>query len=128
MSRKSTARRSTTVSVGMVGAVAVALAATATGCATGESVQAACVNKHTQQRLDDDYCDNDHHHHYSPGLASWYYFGAGKSIPPVGGRVSRGSGSYKAPRSASIVRGGFRVGGGKAPAAHGFGRGISVGG
>lgn len=120
-------RRSAAVTVSLVAAVSLAM----TGCGAPEDddpdYRGVCVDEQTQQRVDDDECDDGHGHH------SVVFFHRGSTVPPVGSRVSGGSARPPAgassarggaPRQGGTVRGGFGGSGAKG----GGGKGGSVGG
>lgn len=64
--------------------------------------QGVCVDQTTQQRIDDDYCNNGGHYH-GHSFVGWYFFSMGHSAPRIGAPVS--GGSYQVP-DRTYVRGG----------------------
>lgn len=113
-------RRSAAVSLG----ITALLASTLAGCADTEEEstdQAICVDEQTQERIDENRCNNDG----SPGFfggAGWYFIPIGFPFPAYGGLVTGGAlrpragsvSSYSRPaagggtvRSGTVSRGGF---------------------
>lgn len=103
-------KKSAKVALGVTAAVAgvggiVALAATE----EQEPTQAAvCVDKNTNERLDDGQCDGNHHGGHFP---AWYFIPFGYSAPRLGAPVS--GGSFNTPQGTSYVTGGVPAAGGK---------------
>lgn len=96
-------------------ALTALLAATLTGCADDDADDpdsyAICVDPETQERLDDDECDDDDGHTH---VGAWYYFGGIRSgrtyvVPRVGETVA--GGTFSEP-SGSVRRGGVSASGG----------------
>jgi hypothetical protein len=118
-------RRSATVALG----VTALLAAGLTGCSSdsgsagdGEvyaedtDYQAVCVDEATQERIDDDHCDDGGPRYHGSGLAAWYFLSRGAGYPRVGRKVT--GGTFTNPSSAYTVRrGGTAAGAGTAGAA-----------
>lgn len=104
------------------------LAATSlAACGSGddaEEYRGVCVDESTQQRVDDDRCDDDG---TRVGGLGWVYFAAGTRLPALGARVSGGTAAL--PRGAAVTRGGV-PGDGATVSRGGFGGGSdsSVGG
>ncbi|HEX6357901.1 hypothetical protein [Actinophytocola sp.] len=86
--------RSVSVAIGVTAVAAAALS----GCSSSPDYNAVCIDERTQQRVDDDECDDT-----TGGTRSWYYLGSGQRIPSVGSRVSGGSTNEPA---GSVQRGG----------------------
>ncbi|MFI9600165.1 hypothetical protein ACWEQ7_23950 [Streptomyces sp. NPDC004069] len=112
--RTGSRRRSIEVSVGAVGAVAMAIALS--GCSSGPDYQGTCMNKLTQKRVTDSHCNSGGGGGAGGGSYAWWYTPRGKDVPAVGQKVdlSKGGGSFTAPKSGSVSRGGFSAKGGKA--------------
>jgi hypothetical protein len=102
-----TRRRSVSVTLG----VTAVLAATLSGCSASQEEEydygAVCVDQQTQQRVDDDGCDDDGR----DGHYGWYYIPTGSRAQPVGQRVSGGS-FDPPPSDAATFRGGVPSEGG----------------
>ena len=115
-------RRSASVTLG----VTIALATALSGCGQEEEYQygAVCADRETQQRVEDEQCDDDG---VRSGRHGWYFFPVGVLAPPIGGRVGRGSFSAP-PRNAPAYRGGIPAGGGAVSRGGFGGRSVSVGG
>ena len=107
-------RRSATVTLG----VTALLAAGLTGCGAEEAEQAedpdygaVCVDSQSQERVDDDRCDDDRGGGgVGPGLFAWYFLSRGAFAPAVGQRVS--GGTFAQPGVGTIRRGGINRDGG----------------
>ncbi|MFB7109776.1 hypothetical protein [Streptomyces sp. NPDC056190] len=108
----SSRRRSFEVSVGAVGAVAMAIALS--GCSSGPDYQGTCMDRLTQKRVTDHHCNSGGAGGAGGGNYAWWYTPRGKNAPAVGEKVnlSKGNGSFTAPKSGSVVRGGFSAKGG----------------
>jgi hypothetical protein len=101
--------RSTTVSLGVTAVVAAGLS----GCASEPDYAAVCVDPDTQERVDDDECD-DASTNGGSGIGSafvWYYLGANSRVPGLGSRVSGGTTSTSG-LNGKIQRGGLSNDGG----------------
>ena len=126
----------------VVVAPAIAILAAGTlGACSGDNdqpreVRALCVDQHTQQRIDDRYCDDNDR----DGFVGYPYYGywypsprGGSQYPPVGGRINTRSGSFSAPRvgaGTKVIKGGAPVSGGSVVSRGGLGggaKGISGG-
>ena len=95
--------------------VAPSLALILAGCGTTQPAQAGgyqgvCVNPTTQQRVDDDMCDDNDNGSGSNG-ALWYWYGMNSRYPAVGSRVTDGY-STSRPSGSNFVRGGAVASGG----------------
>ncbi|URG17449.1 putative secreted protein [Rhodococcus phage Mbo2] len=88
----------------LVAAASAAVLVAACGQSVGSS-QAICVDRKTNQRLDDSWCRND-----SSGMG-WFYLPNGSSAPAVGSRTT--SGSWDVPKNTKPVYGGVNKSGGK---------------
>jgi hypothetical protein len=114
-------RKSAAVVLGVTALLAPSLAA----CGSNDEAdnQAICVNKDTQERVDDNQCDpHDESNGIGVGGLFFWYFVAtrgGAFFPPIGGRVS--GGTFSVP-SGTSVRGGVPKAGGNVPRG-GFGGG-----
>ena len=110
-SSPSTVRRSKVVLLGLTASAASALA----GCASEPDVAAICTDPQTQQRVDDDQCDDSDDPEDYHGTGSgffWYYLGTQSGrVPAVGSRYNAGSGSYDGSKyvsaGKSVQRGGL---------------------
>lgn len=87
--------------------VAPALSLALTGCAAGDpstqeqpTHQAICVDPETEQRVDDDECDD----RGRLGVGGWYFLAMGARFPAIGGLASGGS---RGVPSTPHVRGGL---------------------
>ena len=111
--------RSVAITLGAVPLLATGL----TGCGSDDEAEysAVCVDQTTQQRVDDDECDDDNDR---GGVHGWYFFPVGVYAGGIGQRVS--GGSYTTP-SGSHVKGGVPKGGATIKRG-GFGGGIKSGG
>lgn len=95
----------------------VLAASSLSGCGGDPDVAAVCVDPQTQERVDDDMCDdsdNPSDYNGSPGIGTgffWYYLGtqSARSIPAVGAPVSGGTwnGSGLVNSGRSVQRGGM---------------------
>ncbi len=80
--------RSSSVALG----VTALMASTLTGCGSESADYAAvCVNPETEERVDDDQCDDDRDYNGVGGGFFWYYLGARALVPSVGSTVSGGT-------------------------------------
>jgi len=96
--------RSGAVALGVTAITAAGL----TGCSSSPDYAAICVDPETDERVDDDECDDadDDYSGSSPGSGFfWYYLGASSRVPAVGSGVS--GGSFRTPSSSSVQRGGL---------------------
>lgn len=100
--------RSSAVTLGVTAVMASGL----TGCATTSADYAAvCVNPDTNERVDDDQCDDDSDYNGVGTGFFWYYLGASRLVPAIGGRVSGGTFNGSG-LSGTVQRGGLpRTGG-----------------
>ncbi|WP_295661082.1 hypothetical protein [uncultured Nocardioides sp.] len=80
--------RSTGVSLGVTAIMAAGLS----GCASSPDYAAVCVDPDTDERVDDDQCDDDRAAGSGVGGAFlWYYLGASSRVPALGSRVAGGT-------------------------------------
>lgn len=119
--------RSRVLSVSVSGVLAAtSLAACGSDDTNGDAkdYHGVCVEESTQQRVDDDRCDDGGR---VGGGFGWLYYGAGSRAPAVGEQVS--GGTTTPPKGASLTRGGV-PGDGASISRGGFGGGsdTSVGG
>jgi len=101
--------RSASISLGITAVMASSL----TGCATSADYAAVCVNPDTQERVDDDQCDDDSDYN-GGGVGSgffWYYLGARSLVPGVGSTVTGGT-FRGSTLNGSVQRGGLPTTGG----------------
>jgi hypothetical protein len=100
--------RSHTVLIGVTALTASSLS----GCASQPEYAAICTDPQTQQRVDDDQCDDsDEPRDYSPGIGPgffWFYLLASSSrpIPAIGQGYSPRAGTYN---GRSLLNSGTRV-------------------
>ena len=71
--------RSASVSLGITAVMASSL----TGCATSADYAAGCVDPETEQRVDDDQCDDDSDYNGAGTGFFWYYLGASAVVPAI---------------------------------------------
>lgn len=117
-------RRSKAVIIG-ASTVAVVGALIWAGSSDDPDYQALCVDQ-SGNRIDDDYCDDDGSRSGVGGYA-WYYLRKGSRAPALGAKAT--GGTFVAPSSYSVKRGGISASGGVIKG--GFGgssRGSGVGG
>ena len=118
-------RKSAAVILGATALLAPSLSA----CSVGDDEvdnQAVCVDRRTQERVDDEQCDPDDQANVGVGGIFFWYFLAtrgGAFFPGVGQRVS--GGTYTVPGGA-YTRGGVPRAGGNVPRG-GFGGGVRSG-
>jgi hypothetical protein len=79
--------RSASISLGITAVMASSL----TGCATSADYAAVCVDPDTQERVDDDQCDDDSDYNGTGSGFFWYYLGARSVVPAIGQRTSGGT-------------------------------------
>ena len=110
MATTTTARRrmrSASISLGITAVMASSL----TGCATSADYAAVCVDPETEQRVDDDQCDDDSDYNGTGTGFFWYYLAARSLVPGVGSTVS--GGTYRGSTlNGSVQRGGLPTTGG----------------
>ncbi|MBA3800468.1 MAG: hypothetical protein H0X18_15515 [Geodermatophilaceae bacterium] len=99
--------RSTGVSLGVTAIMAAGL----TGCSSSADYAAVCVDPQTEQRVDDDECDDDSDYPGSGSGFFWYFLGASSRVPAVGGAVSGGTFNGSS-LGGNVQRGGLPVNGG----------------
>jgi hypothetical protein len=127
-------RRSATVALGVTALLAAGLAGCSSdGGSTDEGsgdadYEAVCVDNASQERIDDEYCDDRATRYHGSGAAAWYFLARGAAFPRMGGKV--GGGTFRDPgQGYKVQRGGTPVGGGTAGTASGSdGSGVSRGG
>ena len=110
MTTTSTTRRrmrSASISLGITAVMASSL----TGCATSADYAAVCVDPETEQRVDDDQCDDDSDYNGAGTGFFWYYLAARSIVPGVGSTVS--GGTYRGSTlNGTVQRGGLPTTGG----------------
>ena len=114
-------RKSAAVALGVTALLAPSLSACGGGDDESEH-QAICVDRTTEQRVDEERCDPDDEANIGVGGVFFWYFlatRAGTFFPAVGQRVS--GGTYAVP-SGTYTRGGVPRAGGEVPRG-GFGGG-----
>jgi hypothetical protein len=80
--------RSTSVALGVTALMASGL----TGCSSESADYAAvCVDPETEERVDDDQCEDDRDYHGVGAGFFWYYLAASSRVPAVGRAVSGGT-------------------------------------
>jgi len=97
------------------------LATSLTGCSAPEDepqYQGVCVDPETEQRIDDEQCDDDDGRSGGfGGVGLWYFFLLGSRFPAVGAPLTgyRSGSDYvrSAPRDGGYVRGGASADGGR---------------
>ncbi|MGB3673418.1 MAG: hypothetical protein WA988_03150 [Candidatus Nanopelagicales bacterium] len=94
-------RRSAAVALGGAALLSTALA----GCATESDYAQVCVDQRTQQRINETDCEPGSPRYGT--TAGWFYIPRGGAIPGIGSSISSSSGSFSAPTSGSVNRGGF---------------------
>lgn len=99
--------RSAGVSIGVTALMAAGL----TGCSTSADYAAVCVDPETQERVDDDQCDDDSDYNGTGSGFFWYYLGASSRVPGVGSPVSGGTFNGSS-LSGNVQRGGLPSSGG----------------
>jgi hypothetical protein len=100
--------RSSSVALG----ITAVMAANLSGCASSSPDYAAvCVNPDTQERVDDDQCDEDSDYNGSGAGFFWYYLAARSIVPGVGSTVT--GGTYRGSTlNGTVQRGGLPTTGG----------------
>lgn len=99
--------RSSSISLGITALMASSL----TGCSSSADYAAVCVDPETQERVDDDQCDDDSDYNGSGTGFFWYYLAARSVVPPVGGVAS--GGTFRGSSLTGVVqRGGLPTTGG----------------
>ena len=99
--------RSTSISLGITALMASSL----TGCASSADYAAVCVDPETEQRVDDDQCDEDSDYNGTGTGFFWYYLAARAVVPGVGSTVSGGT-FRGSTLNGSVQRGGLPSTGG----------------
>ncbi|MFS3127644.1 hypothetical protein ACLM5J_04490 [Nocardioides sp. Bht2] len=94
--------RSTSVAIGVTALMASGL----TGCASSADYAAVCVDPETQNRVDDDECDDDTEYNGTSTGFFWYYLGSSQRVPAVGGQATGGTWSGSS-LSGDVQRGGL---------------------
>lgn len=79
--------RSSSISLGITALMASSL----TGCSSSADYAAVCVDPETEERVDDDQCDDDSDYNGVGTGFFWYYLGASSRIPAVGQPASGGT-------------------------------------
>ena len=99
--------RSTSISLGITALMASSL----TGCSSSADYAAVCVDPETQERVDDDQCDDASDYNGGGSGFFWYYLGASSRIPAVGQTTSGGTFSGSS-LNGTVQRGGLPSTGG----------------
>ena len=97
--------RSATVALGVTALMATGL----TGCASEPDYAAVCVDPETEQRVDDDQCDDDRDYDGVSSRFFWYYLGASSRVPAIGAPVS--GGTFRGAGLNNVQRGGLPAAG-----------------
>ena len=97
--------RSATVALGVTALMATGL----TGCASEPDYAAVCVDPETEQRVDDDQCDDDRDYDGVSSGFFWYYLGASSRVPAIGAPVS--GGTFRGAGLNNVQRGGLPAAG-----------------
>jgi hypothetical protein len=99
--------RPTSISLGTTALMASSL----TGCSSSADYAAVCVDPETQERVDDDQCDDDSDYNGGGTGFFWYYLGARTLIPAVGQTAT--GGTYRGSTlNGTVQRGGLPTTGG----------------
>ena len=99
--------RSTSISLGITALMASSL----TGCSSSADYAAVCVDPETEERVDDDQCDDDSDYNGTGSGFFWYYLGSSSRVPAVGSGVSGGTWNGST-LSGTVQRGGLSKTGG----------------
>lgn len=99
--------RSTSISLGITALMASSL----TGCSSSADYAAVCVDPDTQERVDDDECDDDADYNGGGSGFFWYYLGASSRVPGVGQTATGGTWNGST-LNGSVQRGGLPSTGG----------------
>ena len=100
-------RRSASVVIGVTALMASGL----TGCASSPDYAAVCVDPQTEERVDDDECDDDSDYNGTGAGFFWYYLASSARVPAVGSTAT--GGTYNGSSlSGSVQRGGLPSEGG----------------
>jgi hypothetical protein len=99
--------RSSSISLGITALMASSL----TGCSSSADYAAVCVDPETQERVDDDQCDDDSDYNGAGAGFFWYYLAASSRIPAVGQTTSGGTFSGSS-LNGTVQRGGLPTTGG----------------
>ena len=99
--------RSTSISLGITALMASSL----TGCSSSADYAAVCVDPETQERVEDDECDDDSDYNGTGSGFFWYYLGASSRIPAIGQTAT--GGTFRGSSLTGVVqRGGLPTTGG----------------
>jgi hypothetical protein len=96
--------RSASISLGITAVMASSL----TGCASSADYAAVCVDPDTQERVDDDQCDDDG----GSGTGFFWYYLAARSIVPAVGQTATGGTFRGSSLNGTVQRGGLPTTGG----------------
>ncbi|VXB87639.1 hypothetical protein [Nocardioides sp. AX2bis] len=100
--------RSTTVAIGVTAVMASGL----TGCSSSADYAAVCVDPETEERVDDESCDDEQDDYNGTGSGFfWYYLAASRTVPALGSGVSGGTFNGSS-LSGTVQRGGLPTTGG----------------
>lgn len=100
-------RRSASVVIGVTALMASGL----TGCASSPDYAAVCVDPQTEERVDDDECDDDSDYNGTGAGFFWYYLASSARVPAVGSTAT--GGTYNGSSlNGSVQRGGLPSEGG----------------
>ena len=99
--------RSTSISLGITAVMASSL----TGCATSADYAAVCVDPDTEERVDDDQCDDDSDYNGTGAGFFWYYLAARSR--GARRRLDRHGGTFRGSTlNGTVQRGGLPTTGG----------------
>ena len=99
--------RSTTISLGITALMASSL----TGCSSSADYAAVCVDPETQERVDDDQCDDDSDYNGGGTGFFWSYLAARSVVPGIGQTAT--GGTFRGSSLTGVVqRGGLPTTGG----------------
>lgn len=99
--------RSATVAIGVTALAASGL----TGCSSSADYAAVCVDPDTQERVDDDQCDDNSDYNGAGSGFFWYYLGASSRVPAIGSTATGGTWRGSS-LNGSVQRGGLPSTGG----------------
>ena len=99
--------RSSSVAIG----ITAVMAANLTGCSSSADYAAVCVDPETQERVDDDECDDDSDYNGVGSGFFWYYLGASSRVPAIG-QTATGGTWRGSTLNGSVQRGGLPTTGG----------------
>ena len=99
--------RSSSISLGITALMASSL----TGCSSSADYAAVCVDPETEERVDDDQCDDDSDYN-GTGTGFFWYSLAARSVVPGGGSTVSGGTFRGSTLNGTVQRGGLPTTGG----------------